>query len=358
MYGVDLPFVVEGTPDVLLVVIVTVGVFGMLAVGAACVALALHVRHHFRTQHRRRLHDTWRPLLLGGLAGVVSPETLVDEVDAADREAFFALLVPYATAIEGGEEQFIRAVAGPFLGGIRASLAARRPFVRAQTVRRLGLLGGQVYTNDLRDALTDPSPVVAKTAVTWLARRGEPEDATLILRHLDRLAETDRRQLSSVLVELGEEATPAFRDALTDTGRSVFVRVICAETLRWLGDGASADVAASMLEADDLNPELAASLLRLLRRVGRREHASILRAYCTSEVPFVRIHAARALGQVGTQDDEGLLAQLFQEHEDRWVALSAAQSLVELGCTDVIHQLGDSDHPRAALAQGVLPRTV
>ena len=348
---------VEGVPDLLTIVIGATAGFTILALGAALVALVLHFRHQRRARQAREREQVWRPLLLDGLAGDGSPEALVEKVSATHRAAFLSFLVPYATAIEGADEQFIRAVAGPFLGPVRASLSSRRPMERAQAVRRLGLLGGSTYTADLREAITDPSHVVAQTALGWLARRGQPEDARLILNQLNRLSGADRRQVSSALVELGEAAAPIFRTALADPTRSIFVRVVCAETLRWLGDGASADLAASLLDGEDLNPELAAGLLRLLRRVGRRTHAPIIRQYCDAPVPFVRIHAARALGQIGTSDDEALLASLVQTDEARWVALSAARSLMELDRPGAIRQLRDSTHPRASLAQGVLPRT-
>ena len=346
-----------GVPDVLLIVIVATAFFTMLAFLAAVGALGLHLWHRGRARRARQRELEWRPFLLDGLAGARPPEALVNRVAEDEGRAFLAFLVPYALAIEGEEEQFIRAVAAPFLDIVRGSLSSRRPMERAQAVRRLGLLGGTRYTAALRDALTDPSLVVAQTALGWLARRGTVDDARLILEHLDRFAGADRRQVSSALVELGEGAAPLFREALTDEARSTFVRVVCAEALRWLGDGASADVAASLLDSGGESPELTAALLRLLRRVGRRTHTPIIRRYCDAEIPFVRIHAARALGQIGTPDDEALLADLVEFDEARWVALSAARSLVELDRPGAIHHLRDSDHPRASLAQGVLPRT-
>jgi len=347
----------EGEPTSLLVVIVATGVFTVLALLAAVVAMSLHLRRRFWARWVRRREAKWRPLMLDGLSGEASPRALVDLVAARERDAFLSFLIPYATAIEGEDEQFIRAVARPFLKSVRASLSSNWPMERAQALRRLGLLGGSMFTDALRDALGDPSLIVKLTALRWLARRGEPEDARVILNRLNRLSKVDRRQVSSALVESGEEAAPIFREGLMDDSRSVFVRVVCAETLRWLGDGASADVAASMLETGRLDPELAAGLLRLLRRIGRRPHARIARRYCEAGVAFVRIHAARALGQIGAPDDEALLATLVQSDEARWVALSAARSLIELDRPRAIQHLRGSDHPRASLAQGVLPRT-
>jgi HEAT repeat protein len=290
------------------------------------------------------------------------PDALAETVRPRQRTRFLSFLSTYATSVRGDELERIRAVARPFLPAIQNKMDARRPTVRAQAVRRISLLGGGDDLPALREALEDPSATVAWMAMMGLAKRGTPDDADLVIQQLDRLSGIDRRQLTSALVELGEDAAPALRTAMAsplieEKSQSAFTRLICAEALRWLADAAAAPIAVSLLEQDADDPELHASLLRLLRRVGRSRHAPVVRAQCQSEVSFVRIHAARALGQLGAVEDEDLLASLLHGDDARWVALSAMQSLSELGCTGPIRQLAGSSHTRAALAEGFLPHS-
>lgn len=346
----------------LLVIILATAAFTFLTVLTAMIALGVHGWKTYRERAYRKERTDWKTVLMDVLAREKAPDALSDAVRPRQRGRFLSFLSVYATSVRGDELARIRAVARPFLPAVRKKADVRRPAVRARAVRRLSLFGDGEYLPALREALTDPSETVAWMAMMGLAKRGTPDDAKLVIRHLDRLSGIDRRQLTSALVELGEDAAPVLRRALAspltdDEPRSPFTRLICAEALRWLADAAAAPIAVSLLEQDADDPELRAALLRLLRRVGRSRHAPAVRAQCHSDVPFVRIHAARALGQVGTADDENLLASLLHEDDARWVALSAIRSLSELGHTSPIRQLAGSAHDRAALAEGFLPRS-
>jgi HEAT repeat protein len=165
----------------------------------------------------------------------------------------------------------------------------------------------------------------------------------------------DRVQLVSALVEVGAEAAPFFREELRNEERTPFERIVCAETLRWLGDEEAISVAVPLLRTSGIDPELTAALLRLLRRVGSAAHAAAVRPHCHADVPFVRIHATRALGQLGEEDDGALLADRVQNDPSRWVALSAAQSLADLGRTDQLRRLSESGEDRSSIAADLLP---
>ncbi len=359
MFSGPVPFVSEASP-VLTVLIWATLILTALSLVFAVVALGLHLwsRRQARTERARR--TAWREGLLDVLAGERSPDAFAESVSRAQRTAFLSFLVPYATTVRGEALRQIRAVAAPFLDAVADTLTARWPLVRAQAVQRLGLLGGDAYADALRERLDDPSGRVVGMALRRLAQLGHPEDAERLLGVLDRLQNMDRRQVTSALLELGEDAAPTFRAALADDERSTFVRVCAAETLRWLGDSDAAAGAARLLrDAPDASsapePELVAGLLRLIRRVGQSRHVDEVRPYLASEVPFVRIHAARALGRLGDRAEEPLLAALVRGDDSRWVALSAAKSLLELGRPGPLHRIRQSDHPRAALASDVLP---
>lgn len=351
---------VEGVQGPLVVLIVASLVFLALSIGFAAVAIVGHLWAKARTRVQDRQEKTWRNGVLAVLAGARSPRSLTSAIDPADGEDFLSFLVPYATTVEGEEAERLRALAGPFMSSVRRQLKSKRALMRAQAVQRIGILGGAEHLEALRDALNDPSDRVVEMAVRRLAVLGGAEEADRILGVLGRLEHVDRRQVSSALVKLGDDAAPTLRSALADEERPTFVRVCCAETLRWLGDGAAASVAARLLRearpwSDDTDAELVASLLRLLRRVGRTVHADLVRSFCRAPVAFVRIHAARALGQLGTDADEALLVSLVWEDDSRWVALSAARSLLDLGRTGSLRDLRATDHARASLAMDLLP---
>lgn len=293
------------------------------------------------------------------LRGDVSPRSLTDGIQMKHFNSFLEVLIPYATTVRGPEERLIQALADPFLQRVRANLSSRRPLIRAQAVQRLGLLGGPEQAEPLQKMLDDSSDRVAERAFHALARVGGPENTERLLDCLTRLDHVDRRHISSSLVKLGEGAAPSLRNAMAESKRDDFVRTCCAETLRELGDTAAVAVAAWLL--DDVNfrvmckvPDLTSSLLRLLMQLGKGVHGPLVRAYCHAPDPTVRLHAAQALGQVGSPEDEVLLGMLVHSDDSRWVAISAARSLIKLGATTPLRKLRTLDHPRAQLASDLL----
>ncbi|MFB6279158.1 MAG: HEAT repeat domain-containing protein [Salinibacter sp.] len=324
-----------------------------LVLGLTAVAAHFTSKNQKRTRQQNR--EQWRQALVDVIVGDASPQALSDQVEPSQRNQFLSFLVVYATTVRGQALERIREVARPLLSTAEKNLHARSRMVRAQAVRRIGLLGGRERAGVLDDALDDNSEFVALIAFRHLAEWSGPNDAPRLLNAVPHLSRADRVQLVSALVEVGEEAAPFFRKELRSGERSVFERVVCAETLRWLGDGDAAPVAVDLLKTSDPDPELTAALLRLLRRVGNPRHAPIVRRHCRADVPFVRIQATRALGQLGEDQDASLLADQVQNDPSRWVALSAAQSLAELGRTDQLRRLSESGDDRASIAADLLP---
>lgn len=354
------PPVLEGASDVILGLIVATVVLTGFSLLFAGIALGLHFWTRRQKQGQEARHRNWQAGLFRVLAGELPPGDLPARVAPAHRAEFLSFLVPYATTVQGEAYQQIQSVAHPFLETLQGKLSSSRPLIRALAVQRLGLLGGEAYADALRARLNDPDPQVALMSARRLTKLSNPDDATLIIEQLDRFEQVDRRQVTSILVDLGDEATSAYRSALDDPSRGSFTRVCCAEALRWLGDTEASSVSDRLLcnqdpYASPEDPELTAALLRLLRRVGQDRHADVVRSYLASPVSFVRIHAARALGQLGGGQDLQTLTTLVRGDDSRWVALSAARSLAELGYLRPLRQLRDSTHPRASLATDILP---
>ncbi len=352
------------TPEPLLALMGTALAFWLLAAVAAVVALSIHLVDKGRARRRRQETEAWRPLLHQVMAEEISAETLIDQVPPLRYNAFLRFLTPYASTISGGKKESLRTLARPFLPVVCEQAKSGPPMQRAQALRHLGLFGGPRHVPLLRSLLQEEAPnLVLQSAARELGRLGTAADVPLILETLDRLSDTDRRQLSSILYQVGEDAAPLLRRALANEplsteGHSPFVRVVCAEALRWLADAPSGPVAAALLrDPREEDPEVIASLLRLLRRVGRPCHGPAVRPYCQSSVPFIRIHAARALGPLGSAADETRLEAMLRTDDNRWVALSAANALAELGRLDALRRLKETDHPRASLTTRLLPST-
>ncbi len=340
---------------VLWALIIASGVLTILSLTLVITAVVAHLLSKRRTQTRQRDLERWQQTLLDILAGDTPPETLSDQVEASQRRRFLSFLVAYATTVKGRALTRIRAVARPFLSITKKNLHAGSRMVRAQTVRQIGLLGGEDYAPVLDEALDDRSDFVSFIAFQHLAKWVGPDEAPRLLDTVPHLSRVDRVQLVSALAEIGEEAVPFFRKELRNEDRTSFERVVCAETLRWLGDGDAAPAAVDLLKTSDNDPELTAALLRLLSRVGSTQHAVVVRSHCRSDVSFVRIQATRALGQLGGEKDVACLTDRIRNDPSRWVALSAAQSLAELGRTEQLRHLSDRGDDRASIAADLLP---
>jgi hypothetical protein len=345
--------------DLIATLILASGGLLLLSVGLAAFALGTRAWSWYQRRVWTQRKADWEAQVVKVLGGDLPPRSFTDQVQMGHFSSFLEVLIPYATSVKGREKRLLRALADPFLKRVEANLSSRRPLIRAQAVQRLGLLGGPRHAEPLRKMLEDPSNRVVGRAFYALARVGGPEHTERLLGCLTRLGRVDRRHVGSSLVRLGEGAAPTLRAAMADNDRDDFVRICCAEALEGLGDTAAVAAAAFLL--DDVNfrvmcktPGLTAALLRLIMQLGKGIHGPLMRAYCHAGDPTVRLHAARALGELGSPEDEVLLGSLVHADDSRWVAVSAARSLIQLGITTPLRKLRTLDHPRAQLASEFL----
>ena len=117
-------------------------------------------------------------------------------------------------------------------------------------------------------------------------------------------------------------------------------------------DPLAADVAARIVVTSQ-DRELLAATLRLLAGVGRPGHAAVIRARCGSPDFVIRAQALTALGMLSDEEDLPLLRRSMEDPSP-WVALHAARGLREVGDREFLATLADSDDPRAVLAGQVL----
>ncbi len=315
-------------------------------------ALYLRGRNVLKERRWRGREERWTDLVLQVLSETAPPDTLRRGVGRGEQLAFLDFLLRYARRLRGPERRKLEELAVPFLPALIPQLREEDLYSRARAVQTLGSLGLPEYRKEVARALDDEAPFVAMVAARALASTGTPEDRTRIVERLHRFDHWSVEYLASLLTEMGPEVAPELRRVMASPDQPVRVRKVTAEALHDLHDLEAADAAAAALSGEG-DPELQVSLLRILAKLGRPEHAERVRRYLRSESSPVRGVAFKALGILGGGDDlESLRAGLYDPSP--WVALDAARALRRLGGEEGLRNLSGSDHPRAALAAQVL----
>lgn len=329
-----------------------------------------------------RLEAEWEPLVVAVLDGDRTAEDMAAHVDRKDRLYFVDFLTRFAKRLRGETRDQLDALALPYLDAVGAHLTYPAPAQRARAVQALGLLGFTHFADRLVTALDDESPLVAMLAARALSRRDHPQYVGAVIDRLYRFDNWSPRFLASMLAAVGPDAVPQLRTAYADSARPPQTRAVAAEALRWLNDIPAVDIAARVLEEefererpgdapptpanreetagdDALNArrDLAASSLRLLRNLGRPEHARKARDLCASPDFVVRAFALRALGRIGDASDVSRLEGALED-ESVWVVLHAAHALRELGAETKLRDIAARPHPRADIARQVLAEGV
>lgn len=337
----------------LLLVVLTGALFLGISVTMATWTLIFRSRKLDRAKHQQDLTGRWQFELREVLYGEESPESLSASVDDENRVEFLNFLLQYVRRLEGEEQDTIRALAENHLAKITEYVSHPVEARRARAVQTLGELGLPAFADEVIAALDDPSPDVAMVAASTLSAADEGVYADPVLAHLDRFAHWRLDFLAAMLASMGPEAAPALRWALADAEVTPNIRAVAADALALLGDAPSADLADDVL-ANTQQVELRAAALRLLAAVGRGEHVdSVRKAVGDPSLP-VRLHAVRALGGIGAEEDRALLEDTAKSDPSPWVAIAAARGLKEAGGISELERLAGSHHPRAALGLQVI----
>jgi hypothetical protein len=342
--------------SVLLILLGVVFALWVLTVLLSVYAIVLR-RHHLRRERRREaLAERWRGPLLLALADSDGGTDVGLLVDEKDRLRFVGYVLEFARRVRGEERRVLRDLARPHLELVAQRARYRQEEVRARAIQTLGTLGLPDYAPLVVGALDDTSPLVAMVAARALAREETPEYALEVLARLERFKGWDRRFLASMLAAMGPEVAATIRSGLEDTANDPWVRALLAEAAYLQGDFLAADPAARVLR-ESRDRELRVSALRLLGGVGRPEHASMIRDLCRSEDATIRAQALAALVTVGGREDLPVFLEAIEDPYP-WAALYAARGVAASGGVDALARLGESDHPRAALARQVLAEGV
>lgn len=345
-----------GQSTVFAVLIFTIMILLLVAVGLAFYTFYLRYRNNKTKSRWERLEAEWEPELLEILSGAEGPRTLWKRVRRKDMLYFVEFLFRYAKRLHGEEKELLAELARPFLKYIASRSRGGDPERRARAVQTLCYLGLNTYSDVIIEALDAPSPLVAMSAARSLAHKDHPEYIDYVLDKLHRFEHWSPSFLASMLSSVGITIAPKLQKIFVDIHRPPWVRAVASEALRELNALNAADDAAWVLETE-ANRNMFTSALRLLGRIGRPEHLPRIRSLCRSPDFVVRLHAINALSNLGSREDLPTFLEAFKKDPSRWVALRAAWGLKANKGTEILQEIANSSHRRAELAQQVLRET-
>ena len=322
------------------------------------IVLAIWSLHLRRIRDRKpargkALADRWRPTVLDVLLDAASSESLWALVRDGDELLMVDFLLQHSRRVRGRDRRRIQHLAEPYLVHVVAQLSDRSAERRARAVQTLGELGLGRWQREVVAGLEDPSPFVAMIAASALAREGNATHVGSVLKNLHRFVHWQHDFLSSMLASFGPGAATEIRDALLEPNTSPSVKAVLMDALAHLNDADSAEEAHRLLE-EGADTELETACLRVLTRVGTREHLDIVSSKLESRAYPLRLGAARALGRIGGRDEMNVLREMILTDSSPWVAINAGRALLQAGGKSILRELAGSDHRRALAARQIL----
>lgn len=348
-----MPFSTLSQDPTLALLIAGIILFALLVVVFTIATIYIRLRNLNRQKRYERLEKTWLPVLLDVLEGERAPRYLMYQVKRRDRVFFLRFLLVYSERMRGAEvNQALYALARPFFPWVWKRLRSGWPERRAEALRMIATFALHEHGWQIVPYLRDPSPLVAMTAARSLVHEGEPEMIVPVLEQIDRFTNWNASYLASLLASADREAIPHIRDLLADGNRSQTARACAADALREVSDSAGADIAAHTLESPQ-GRELTAACLRLLRKVGRSEHAPVVRKLLAHPDDVIRANAMSAIGVLGREEDTASMVDGLT-HPSVWVSIHAARGLVRAGRMEPLRDLARSEHQHATIARQIL----
>ncbi|MGB3544313.1 HEAT repeat domain-containing protein [Rubrivirga sp.] len=308
-----------------------------------------------RNEKRRdRRWNAWKPVLLDALVGSRDPSSVALLVGRNAHGDYFRLLIAYALRLGGRSHDVLAEAAAPHLDTAKEMLHHRRSDRRALATHLFGLLGSRIDLKPLRLRLKDESPAVAMIAARGLARSQDPDFVRPVLDTLDRFEAWGVNAVASMLALFGFDAAPHLMLGVADPARPESTRCACVESLRLLGYPPASDLAVSILEDGETPLEVQAALLRLLRDIGGPGHAPTVRELTEHPSDVIRIHAVSALAAISLQPADAARVENALSDTSPWVALRAAQGLIDSGRVASLRTVASEDSVRAAVARQAL----
>jgi HEAT repeat protein len=335
----------------------------VITIGAALAAFLLlltalvRIGRYLARRFRSRAEDQIRPLVLQAVMGEGAPEEAVAARGVRGR-AVERVAFGYLSQVRGEGHDLLadllqrRGVLARAIS--RSSWPSRHQ--RAAAASQLGLIATAEAERQLESlAAGDPSPQVRIVATRGLGKTSEPAAADTLLSLLPS-GGVPAGVVASALLELGPEAAPALRHALTAEAGPGPERAMAADVLGLLDEMTACPELISCLSSPDAAVRLAA--VRALGRLGMPQATdAVTRCLAAGEDPPVRAAAARALGGILDARAVGPLAACLAD-QDYWVAHSAAEALARLGTPgrEALAAAGLAGGPGARHAREALSR--
>lgn len=303
------------------------------------------------TTWRRQVMARYRPLV-GELVGPSPAPDVMERLSRSPRryrDAIGTLILDALRLTTGEIVPRLRDAAGVvgLVDRWRAGLHDRHWWVRAESVRALGLVRELSVVDTLIAALDDPHDEVRAAAVDALGRIGDDRAVPALLGRLPDESRHQRARLVEAVRRLGPSVVPALvAYAQAHPGDAA----LAIEVLGVTGGTGALEHLLAWTGADE--PAVRVAALQAVGSIGldERSYYYALRALDDPD-PDVRGMAARALGRSGRR---AAVPYLAAHLNDEWiVAAQAAAGLRRLGRDGALALRAQRDAPGQA---GVLAR--
>jgi HEAT repeat protein len=201
--------------------------------------------------------------------------------------------------------------------GMRALSALTKSADAERRLRAISVVGRKKFsmaTDELRKALTDPSPRIRREAAIALSRLGGEEPAEALLTHVIEHPELLDEDVVEALGRLPTERTEDVLLSLLRDPRSI-LRRSAAKTLGRIGSQAAVPhLIHAAQEHEDI--EMRRAALQALRHLEAREAEPVIAEALTDPHPSVRIAAAEAVSELLLKNTAQRVREALRTHRD------------------------------------------
>lgn len=278
-------------------------------------------------RRRREMVAVWRPILAQSL---IEPPASLPPIHPRDRALFLYLWNHLQESIKGESADELCAI----LRRTRMDQVVRHYLLKG-TLRQqllaivtLGHLKERTAWNRLAVLAHDENAFRSIESARALVRIDAARAIPVLVPLMSRRADWSPLKVLAILQSAGDEHVAlALGEAATKAPP-----LIAARLIRFLASIRSHRALAlirPLLARPPLHDDVLAATLSLFGQCSDPRDLSVVRAYLTHPVWFIRVQAASALGKMGVEEDEGNLIGLLGDSH-WWVRYRAAEALSTL----------------------------
>lgn len=341
-----------GQNQLLMILLTYVVVLILVALGLALMTLRLHQSNEEKAQRWRDLEERWEPPLMKVLAGDDWPDSLLKDIKEGEQLFFIDFLMRYAEKLNGEPLKTVQKLAEPYLESIANRVIHGDAEQRSRAVLTLSTLAPERFSDKIKLALDDESPLVAMLAARSMAEQGRAGATPIILSKIERFRTWNQSYVISLLVSLSRENPEELRDELVKQEHDAWVKVVIIQSLGELNDWHSLPLCVDLLSQES-DREVQAAALQVIGKLGHDGLKGIVRSKCHDKDFVIRLNAIKALSLLGDESDREILRAAIDD-ESQWIATQAAYGLKRSQNFAILKDLSESEHPRKELAAQVL----